>query len=77
MPEAHSLLLFIVAGPLLNLTPGPDVLCIVTRALRSGDHVGSVSRGMHWLERGAGALFIGFGIRLALAENSGAASSVH
>jgi threonine/homoserine/homoserine lactone efflux protein len=32
---------------------------------------------MHWLERGAGTLFIGFGIRLALAENPGAAPSVH
>ena len=39
--------------------------------------VGAVQRGMHWLERGAGALFIGFGIRLALADNPGAAPSVH
>lgn len=36
MPDAHTLLLFILAGWLLNLTPGPDVLCIVSHALRGG-----------------------------------------
>jgi len=43
MPELHSLLLFIAAGLLLNLTPGPDVLYIVTRALRSGSRAGIVA----------------------------------
>jgi len=32
--------LFIVAGLLLNLTPGPDVLYIVTQAMRSGVRAG-------------------------------------
>lgn len=40
MPDAHQLLLFILAGWLLNLTPGPDVLYIVTTALRSGARAG-------------------------------------
>ncbi len=31
--------------------------------------VGAVQQGMHWLERAAGALFIGFGLRLALTDN--------
>ena len=35
-----QLLLFIAAGLLLNLTPGPDVLCIVTQALRRGARAG-------------------------------------
>jgi threonine/homoserine/homoserine lactone efflux protein len=35
--------LFIVAGLLLNLTPGPDVLYIVSRGLRSGWHAGVVA----------------------------------
>ena len=43
MPEAHQLLLFIAAGLLLNLTPGPDVLYIVSRALRSGTRAGVVA----------------------------------
>lgn len=43
MPDAHHLLLFIVAGILLNLTPGPDVLYIVTNSLRSGVKAGVVA----------------------------------
>ncbi|AVS92410.1 lysine transporter LysE [Paracidovorax avenae] len=40
MPDLHHLLLFIAAGWLLNLTPGPDVFYIVTHALRSGARAG-------------------------------------
>ena len=43
MPDIHHLVLFIVAGLLLNLTPGPDVLYIVTHALRSGARTGVVA----------------------------------
>lgn len=43
MPDAQHLLLFIAAGWLLNLTPGPDVLYIVTNALRSGARAGVVA----------------------------------
>lgn len=43
MPDAQHLLLFIAAGWLLNLTPGPDVLYIVTNALRSGAKAGVVA----------------------------------
>ena len=39
----ESLLLFVVAGLLLNLTPGPDVLYIVTHALRNGARAGMVA----------------------------------
>ena len=38
-----QLLLFIAAGLLLNLTPGPDVLYIVANALRGGARVGMVA----------------------------------
>lgn len=41
--EAHQLLLFIAAGWLLNLTPGPDVLYIVSNALRRGTGAGVVA----------------------------------
>ncbi|MBK1685377.1 LysE family translocator [Rhodoferax fermentans] len=43
MPDTHQLLLFIAAGWLLNLTPGPDVLYIVTHSLRSGARAGIVA----------------------------------
>lgn len=38
-----QLLLFVAAGILLNLTPGPDVLYIVSQALRSGARAGLVA----------------------------------
>ncbi len=43
MPDIHQLVLFIAAGLLLNLTPGPDVLYIVSHALRSGLKAGAVA----------------------------------
>lgn len=43
MPDIQHLLLFIAAGWLLNLTPGPDVLYIVTNSLRSGAKAGIVA----------------------------------
>ncbi|MBC5785510.1 LysE family translocator [Ramlibacter sp. USB13] len=43
MPDFQHLLLFIGAGILLNLTPGPDVLYIVTHALKSGVRAGVVA----------------------------------
>lgn len=41
--QTDSLVLFVLAGWLLNLTPGPDVLYIVTHALRSGARAGIVA----------------------------------
>lgn len=43
MPDLQHLLLFMAAGLLLNLTPGPDVLYIVSNALRSGARAGVVA----------------------------------
>jgi threonine/homoserine/homoserine lactone efflux protein len=43
MPDTPQLLMFMAAGWLLNLTPGPDVLFIVTNGLRSGVRAGLVA----------------------------------
>ena len=43
MPDAHSLLLFILAGLALNVTPGPDMLYIVARSSTEGRRAGIVS----------------------------------
>lgn len=43
MPDSTQLLMFIAAGWLLNLTPGPDVLYIVSNALKSGVRAGIVA----------------------------------
>ncbi|HAL36967.1 MAG TPA: lysine transporter LysE, partial [Polaromonas sp.] len=39
----EHLAIFVVAGLLLNLTPGPDVLYIVANALRAGARAGVVA----------------------------------
>jgi threonine/homoserine/homoserine lactone efflux protein len=43
MPEPHQLALFVVAGWLLNLAPGPDVLYIVSNSLRTGLRAGVIA----------------------------------
>ncbi|RZL61406.1 MAG: LysE family translocator [Variovorax sp.] len=43
MPDLPHLLAFIAAGWLLNLTPGPDVLYIVSQSLRAGVRAGIVA----------------------------------
>ena len=43
MPSFDHLPLFLLAGLLLNLTPGPDVLYIVTQSLRHGTRAGVVA----------------------------------
>lgn len=43
MPDTTQLLMFIAAGWLLNLTPGPDVLYIVSHAIKSGVRAGMVA----------------------------------
>ena len=43
MPETQPLLMFLLAGVLLNLTPGPDVLYIVNQSVRGGVGAGLVA----------------------------------
>src|SRR5690349_4940541 len=43
MPETHALLVFVAAGLMLNLAPGPDVLYIVGRSVSQGRAAGLVS----------------------------------
>jgi threonine/homoserine/homoserine lactone efflux protein len=52
MPDPHTLLLFIGAGLLLNVTPGPDLLYILGRSVGQGRAAGVVSA----LGVGAGCL---------------------
>ena len=43
MPDSAHLLVFILSGWLLNLTPGPDVLYILNHAMRTGLRAGVVA----------------------------------
>jgi threonine/homoserine/homoserine lactone efflux protein len=53
MPDPHSLLLFVAAGLLLNVTPGPDLLYILGRSVGQGRAAGVVSA----IGIGAGCVF--------------------
>ena len=67
---AQPWLAFLALGVLFNVNAIPVNLGYVTLAAWAGQRVNVVQRGMHWLERAAGALFIGFGVKLALSETS-------
>jgi threonine/homoserine/homoserine lactone efflux protein len=62
MPDSHSLLLFVGAGLLLNVTPGPDLLYILGRSVGQGRGAGVVSA----LGIGAGCLVHVVGAALGL-----------
>ncbi len=59
-------LAFLLLGLLFNLNAVPINLGYALLAAWAASRMGAVRRGMHWLERCAGALFVGFGIKLAL-----------
>jgi threonine/homoserine/homoserine lactone efflux protein len=68
--SAHPTWAFLFLGVLFNLNSIPVSLGYVTLAAWVSQRAGMVQRGLHWLERAAGALFIGFGVKLALSETS-------
>ncbi len=43
MTELNDLLLFIAAGLVLNITPGPDMMFIITRSVTEGTKTGIIS----------------------------------
>ena len=67
---AQPWLAFLVLGVLFNANAIPVNLGYVTLAAWVSQRSAVLQRGMHWLERAAGALFVGFGIKLALSEGA-------
>ena len=64
----HKALAFVVLGTLFNIDSA-IVNCGWALAAAWMARQGAVQRGMHWLDRAAGAMFVAFGLRLALADN--------
>ena len=60
---------FLLLGLLFNLNSLPINFGYAWLAGWASRRVGAVQRAMHWMDRAAGALFIGFGLRLALSDN--------
>jgi threonine/homoserine/homoserine lactone efflux protein len=65
---AQPALSFATLGLLFILNSVPINLCYVLLAAWVSQHMSSLQRGMLWLERVAGVMFIGFGLKLALSE---------
>jgi RhtB (resistance to homoserine/threonine) family protein len=66
--SAHPSLAFLLLGLLFNINAFPICTGYVLLAAWVSKRVNLVQRSMHWLERAAGALFIGFGFKLVLSE---------
>lgn len=65
----HKSLAFLVLGLLFNFNGlWVNIGWALAAAWLSG-RVGAVRKGMHWLQRAAGAMFLGFGLKLALSDN--------
>ena len=63
---AHPTVAFLVLGVLFNLNAIPINISYAVLAAWAAQRTAAIQRGMHWLDRLAGALFVGFGIKLAL-----------
>ena len=64
----HPSLTFLLLGLLFNFNGMWVSFGWAWAAAWMARRVGLVARGVRWLERAAGAIFIGFGIQLALAD---------
>ena len=65
----HKSLAFLLLGLLFNFNGLWVNICWALAAAWLSSRVGAVRKGMHWLERAAGAMFLGFGLKLALSDN--------
>jgi threonine/homoserine/homoserine lactone efflux protein len=65
---AQPWLAFLALGVLFNVNAIPVNLGYVLLATWVSQRAAVLQHSMHWLERAAGALFIGFGVKLALSE---------
>jgi threonine/homoserine/homoserine lactone efflux protein len=69
-PDAdNKALAFVLLGVLFNINAIPVNTGWAVLAAWTARRVGAVQRGLSWLDRVAGAMFIGFGLKLALTDN--------
>ena len=65
----HTTLAFLALGVLFNVNAIPVNMGWAFAAAWMARHATAMQRGMHWLDRCAGALFIAFGLKLAFTDN--------
>jgi RhtB (resistance to homoserine/threonine) family protein len=66
---AHKTLAFLALGVLFSFNALPVTFGYAWLAAWAANRVSLVRRTMHWLDRAAGVLFVGFGLKLALTDN--------
>ena len=64
----NKALAFVLLGVLFNVNAIPVNAGWALAAAWMARRAGAIQRGMHWLDRVAGAMFIGFGLKLALTD---------
>ncbi len=65
----NKVLAFLLLGLIFNLNSLPIHFGYAWLAAWAGRRVGLVQRAMAWLDRAAGLMFLGFGLRLAVSDN--------
>ncbi|NPB69323.1 LysE family transporter, partial [Shigella sonnei] len=60
---------FLLLGLIFNLNSLPINFGYAWLAGWASRRVGAVQRAMHWMDRAAGVMFVGFGLRLSMSEN--------
>jgi threonine/homoserine/homoserine lactone efflux protein len=65
----NKMLAFLLLGLLFNFNAVWVNIGWALAAAWLASRVGAVQRGMHWLDKAAGALFVGFGLKLAFSDN--------
>ena len=69
-PDApHKALTFVLLGVMFNVNALPVNFGYAVLGGWAARRLSLVQRGMHWFERVAGVMFVGFGIKLALTDN--------
>ena len=68
----NKTLAFLLLGLLFTLNALPVCAGWAIAAAWMGRRVDALQRGMHWLDRVAGLMFIGFGLKLAVTDSPAA-----
>jgi threonine/homoserine/homoserine lactone efflux protein len=65
----HTTWAFLALGTLFNVNAIPVNIGWALTAAWTARRARAVQRTLHWMDRAAGAMFIGFGLRLAMSDN--------
>ncbi len=65
----NKVMAFLLLGLIFNINSLPINFGYAWLAAKAAQRVQTVQRAMHWLDRAAGLMFVGFGLKLAMADN--------